>query len=198
MAGLWVCRVSSMPSLTPDVQRTGSATPGSAAFNAARQGLGHETSNASGTGPDRPCRGTARAAPHPGNRRSLRAGRRTSTAVTSRPRRRGADEMDNRRDRVRTVKLAARSSNGQRTVCCVSASRFIRPSPAPVGPLLTYDACAMPEPPPGIPRSCRHLESDFAPRLGLRRPARWLAAEQRGRCAAGDCAMTSSSAPLGV
>jgi hypothetical protein len=34
-----------MPSLTPDVQRKGSAAPGSAAFNAVRQGLGHETSN---------------------------------------------------------------------------------------------------------------------------------------------------------
>jgi len=41
--GLSVCRANSRPSLTPDVQRTGSAAPDSAAFNTGRQRFGHST-----------------------------------------------------------------------------------------------------------------------------------------------------------
>ena len=43
IAGLWTCRVSSSPSLTPDAQRRASRLPGSAAFKTARQGLEQPT-----------------------------------------------------------------------------------------------------------------------------------------------------------
>jgi hypothetical protein len=75
-------RTSSEPSLTPEVQRTGSAAPASAAFQYGQAGSGARDLH-DWRGPHPPRRGTARAAPHPRNSRSLPAGRRTSTAVTS-------------------------------------------------------------------------------------------------------------------
>jgi hypothetical protein len=103
IAGLWTCRVSSSPSLTPDVQRRASRLPGSAAFKTARQGLGQPTPEWRGIESTSEWYEEGGTNDVEGN---------SEQAITSRCRRDGRPSGS-----VRTVKLALWwPSSGQRTV----------------------------------------------------------------------------------